>query len=66
MKSVIFTNRYTILNLLGRDVEAEEVFMEGENLMSEAKFNLELFRLYDIKVGVLEEKGTHFLVFKVL
>jgi hypothetical protein len=60
MKSVIYTNRFTILNLLGRHEEAEEVFNEGEKLMSEAKFNLELFRLYDIKVGVLEERGKQF------
>lgn len=57
MKTVIYTNRFSILSLLGRQKEADEVFSEGEKLMAEAKFINELYRLYDIKVGISEERG---------
>ena len=53
MHWVVYNLWYIVLDLLGRDEEAERIFAEAEKFLSEAKLNEELFRLYNLKVVIM-------------
>jgi hypothetical protein len=53
MHWVVYNLWYIVLDLLGRDEEAERIFAEAEKFLSEAKLNEELFKLYNLKVFII-------------
>jgi len=53
MHWVVYNLWYNVLDLLGRDEEAERIFAEAEKFLSEAKLNEELFKLYNLKVVIM-------------
>ena len=50
MKYSVLNNHYQILTSLDRDDEAEKVFVEAEQLLTESGHNEQLLVMYDLKV----------------